>query len=841
MAEDKSDRLLMVVGMGALTLLLVPVFVGLVAVGAAVGAVFDPFDTTPASPLQRVHVVAAVDASGAAEVTTEYQFRGDEAAKIRIDSPADGAVDAVTLDGDPVRTASDMTTFDADGTTATVVSSLRGTVERTTAVAMVRFGLWRQTGQGDQRDPLVPIDVTLHLPAGATPLTDDGAPRSRWFGISDVHVSRVGTTYRVTGRMHPERNVTVVLVTAPGAFPAVPAADAVQPGSRRVDRTFAAVQRADDAYFAAAAAARRRRTLLIDGYWWLLGAEAVLPLAVALLGAARGIRQRRVAAAAAPDRLEEPPDQLDPALVALLDQGGNALGARSVAATLCDLTMRGAVEVDHTTSVDFRARPAARPPTGLSAAEGALLDELTRVALTTADGWVHSPLPLVRGGTWWRVYRRDVVRRGKALGLLRRRFPSGIFVVSVGALLLTSGPLWGTSPQRAVIAWVVALCLLALSALGGFRLTGEGLASRARWRAFGTHLGESVGLRASSVPGVVVWGPNLTAAAALGIAGPAIAACSGGGGDVNATEPMPPPATPPSTPTRVGAVGPVLAVLGLCLGGGLAAQRQTPTPTPTAPIPDRPAVTCAVGSRTDARIRLLADGGSQASLVGADLSCQDLHGLRFTQADLSGADLRNADLQASELGQVDLVGADLRGADLRRAGFGQADLTGADLTGADLRAADFIQATLYKAVLRKVRARGAKFGQATMSLADLRGADLTEADFGQTHLVRVDASGATFTRADLTQADLGESDFTGARFARADLGVSAASAAVFDGADLTDAKWVDILRRAGADLHGATGLPRSQTKAWLGAAGIVAVVLVLLVVIVGRSRMLSSR
>lgn len=92
------------------------------------------------------------------------------------------------------------------------------------------------------------------------------------------------------------------------------------------------------------------------------------------------------------------------------------------------------------------------------------------------------------------------------------------------------------------------------------------------------------------------------------------------------------------------------------------------------------------GGDSDLEIRA---GGS---LIGADLSDQDLSGrdlagANLTEADLSGADLSNTDLRGARLikanlSNTDLSNADLRGANLTGVVVGGTNFSGANLTGA---------------------------------------------------------------------------------------------------------------------------------------------------------------
>lgn len=767
-----------------------------------------PTRTDRVSPFDRIKIEATIDASGNATVTSTYSLSSNGPEPLRIDAPPGGSIQSLDIDDNPQRAGSATTDVTIDGPNSVVHADLVGVVERTNESASVHLGLWRQTRHAILSDPLIALDLTVHLPSGAEP---DGAVR--WFGVDGTKQTTRSGELHLTGWVHPQRNATMLFTTSSDAFSPVPATQVVQAGSARTDHVYDSIQRHDALLFAKAAATRRHQDQFAIGYWVLVGLEIAVPLLIAGLGAWRAAARRRRADASAPPTLAEPPGSPSPDLVALIDRGGNDLGAAALAATVLDLIRRDAIELDHATSTQYRIRPAPVEPTGLTDAEHVVLDELTRVALEDTEGWAESPVALVRQGAWWRQYRHDVARRARSQGLVTHRFPRGIFVTSVVALLISTAPLWGSSPVAAAGATIVAMCLVALSALGGFRLSDAGLAARARWRAFGRHLDGNLELGNASAPAVTVWGPHLVGAAALGFAKTAIAELS----DDEA---------PKARPATV--VGALIIVLGLAVtlvDSGVAHAAD--------PI-------CPGGLKTDVRAQFTEGSVRRDEAANLDLRCQDLHGMSFIQADLHGLDLSGANLRDAEFGQATMQGTVLTGADLRAASFGQADLTDAVLTGADLRATDFIQTTLVRAVLRDTKARGAKFGQATMTLADLRGIDATEADFGQTTLVRVDASGATFDRASFTQTEIGETDFTGSRLVGAELDVTGASGSVFSRADLTDATSVDTLRSAGADLDQVVGLPRSHAGPWLIAGGVMAVVLALLIVIVLRSRALAQ-
>ena len=84
------------------------------------------------------------------------------------------------------------------------------------------------------------------------------------------------------------------------------------------------------------------------------------------------------------------------------------------------------------------------------------------------------------------------------------------------------------------------------------------------------------------------------------------------------------------------------------------------------------------------------------SLVGADLTSENLAG-----ANLKGANLRCINLVGANLRGADLAGANLAGANLERADLKGANLEGANLKGADLRGANLKDANVKNTILDK--------------------------------------------------------------------------------------------------------------------------------------------
>lgn len=780
----------------------------------------SPTRRDQATPFTSLDVRAEIDDVGSADVVFNYTMVGDGVAKLRIDQPADGKITSIEVNGDSVSPDPSMTTVDVVGKRATVHMSMRGLVVRTKNAAELRLPIWRQTGQGDQRDALLPLHVTVQLPSALDARPSAHPNASRWLGARDVQEKRGARTVTMSGEFHAERNVTGIVALPSQMFPSVPLSYTYQPGSKREERVYDAVGRQNDKYFAQSDKTQRREDLLAAGYWAFIGLEIAIPLLVAALGAMRFARRRHAVNANAPEILHEPPTAPTPDVAALIVAGGNRLGAQAVAASVLDLISRDVLTMEHITSERFRLRPAVDASVAVSPAERALVDQLTMLNANQSDGWLDSPLPLVRQGAWWNAYRRAVVRAAKHDGYLTRRFPRPLFVFSVIALVITSLPLWRGSPVLAAGALIVAMLLLALSAFGGNRLTDQGLTAQASWQAFGKFAQTSVGLSDAFVPGVVVWGHHLVAAAALGTCEAAIASLSTAKVVKDAR------GTASITASLM-----ILAAVTFTIFGLRVAQSGAAS---------APAI-CPDGVHATFRTQLNGALPRTHKLVGANLRCEDLQNLNFSQLDLTGSDLRGADLRGADFTQADLVDAKLQGVDARVATFGQATMTHVNLQGAKLQGAKFVQAKLVGADMRHAKLQNADFGQAEMGLVDLRDADATGASFGQTNLVRVDGSAATFDRATFTQADIGESDFTGASFVAASLDVVSATASVFTDANLTDAQSIATLRSSGADLEGAVKPTDGGIDiGWLIAGGVVVVVGIVLIAIVARSRSLRA-
>jgi hypothetical protein len=199
--------------------------------------------------------------------------------------------------------------------------------------------------------------------------------------------------------------------------------------------------------------------------------------------------------------------------VSLLRAEGQDIGAEASAATILDLAQRHVLAIEAISGERYTLTVKGSSD---RRGEAALV-----AALGAASPVTGPPLPIRREGEWWKAVRRDVVAIGRDAGLLRRRYPSGLFLSAVVALAITTIPLYARSPEALVAGFVVATILSAIPFVGGFVLTAAGHRERARWEAYCRHLAGG-DLGDVPAPGVIVWESALVYAAALGIADAAI-------------------------------------------------------------------------------------------------------------------------------------------------------------------------------------------------------------------------------------------------------------------------------------------------------------------------------
>jgi hypothetical protein len=460
-----------------------------------------------------VELTGVIEPDGATTMHQSVAFPSDDGGTLRLAAPTLGSVDGVRVDGSPRSAGGERVDVDPRGSAPQVDWVVRGAVERYADAAIVTLPVWTPPKGASGDDLRVPVSGTLQL--AAPPIGP-----VRWHGASPATVSVDGMNVRFTG---------VIGTTTPSELTfllpstAVPAAPLLAGGTRAA--SFESGQASADAADARIAKDleddRDREDLEANLYWTAVGFEIAIPFLVTLIVLLGAARVRRRAGHGVPDELSDPPSDLAPAAVALLHAEGTDIGAAAVAATILDLHQRGALLIEGLSGERYTVRVV-----GSSGRAGEA--SLLRAIAAAGAPVTGPPLPIAANGDWWRSMRRDVVAISRDAGLLRRRYPSGLFISAVIALALTTLPLYARSPETIVAGIVVATILAAIPFVGGYVLTGPGHRERARWEAYRRHLAGG-DLADVGAPGVIIWGTSLVYAAALGVATTAVADLSPAG------------------------------------------------------------------------------------------------------------------------------------------------------------------------------------------------------------------------------------------------------------------------------------------------------------------------
>ena len=466
---------------------------------------------------ESVTFAADVAGDGTIAVHTVVHFAGDGGV-VGLRAPLLATVDSVTVNGG-------LRSDTANGYTAQlgvpfpdgdVTFRVVGAVERYEDIAVVTIPVWARPGDARRTDPRVRVRGDVRLPAA--PVAD-----AHWHDATPRRTTTDDAVVHLDGEVAMWHDSDLVVAVPADAFPAL----AVLPGGPRleyftsrqahddrVDEQFASVLDNDD----------RRADRFAALYWLAVAVEIAVPVLVVVWRVARRGATWVRATRDVPDRVSDPPGREAPAVVALLHNDGHDIGGEAVAATVLDLADRKVIGLDGITS-DRYVLHVGEPARGLTPGEGALLGRLRADA---TDGDITGPpLAVARGGQWWATFRRDTLRQATTAGLVRRRYPSGLFITSVVLLTLTTLPLWARSPEAAVAGLVVGSVFVMLPFVGGYVLSPNGMTARARWDAFGRHARESSEIADAGPPAIVVWGPHLTYGAALGGAPHAVDALGG--------------------------------------------------------------------------------------------------------------------------------------------------------------------------------------------------------------------------------------------------------------------------------------------------------------------------
>ena len=465
--------------------------------------------TRPERTLRIEHITSSgsVRPDGVAMRAT-IAYPSDDGGPLRLGAPTLGTVTEVQLNGSPRSASGERVDIDPTGTTADVEWLVAGAVENYADGVIVTLPIWTPPDGVSDDDFRVAVDGELLLPAPP-------AGPVHWHGAAPADVTLDGTKLRFVGEIATTDESELTFLLPAGSLPGAP----VLPGASRVssfENRQAGEDEADARIAEELADDARREDLEANLYWGLVALEIAIPFLITLIALLRTASVRRRATGDVPSELSDQPSDLAPAVVSLLHADAKDIGADAVAATILHLVQRKVITIEALSGERYLLKVTGGAE--LLPGESGLLAELPRDDSGAITG---PPLPIDRRGEWWRALRSDVEGSRAAAELLRRRYPSGLFLSAVVALAITTAPLYARSPEALVAGVVVATILAAIPFVGGFVLTGAGHRERARWEAYRRHLA-SADLGDVPAAGVVVWESALVYGAALGVAGAAI-------------------------------------------------------------------------------------------------------------------------------------------------------------------------------------------------------------------------------------------------------------------------------------------------------------------------------
>lgn len=236
----------------------------------------------------------------------------------------------------------------------------------------------------------------------------------------------------------------------------------------------------------------------------------------------RARRLRRAGLGPVDPTATEPPEDVDPDVVAMLTatSSGTVATREAVAADLLGLVERRTVRMESLDSRRFQLRIPAGAR-GTTVAEQTILTALRpqgQAGVTTEllgpPLWGSGPHP------WLDRLERDVRARARRAGFLARALPPTVFVPAVLLVPLTA--LFGSGEDDRVVgvgvaALVVALAFAAVVAVTSpLALTPRGAAVRRRARGFARSVTETGVMKGLGAPAVLTRGPRFVYAVAAG-------------------------------------------------------------------------------------------------------------------------------------------------------------------------------------------------------------------------------------------------------------------------------------------------------------------------------------
>jgi len=466
---------------------------------------------TRGSQLDAVALEVVVLPDGVALMTMEATFADDDGGVLPVPRPIGATAVNVTVDGEPVEgvPSGEALNVEVEGRIAVARLALTGTANAYPDITTLEIPVLMSPSDATRQDPPVAVSGTITLPEGSGPGLE-----AQWNQGLDREVEVERRVISFEGESPIWTSSSMAISGRPGILRDVP------PDDRPNQAIWAAEQAQAEEVTEQLESTLDSQDLQAQiGEWAIVG----VGVGVSLLMVFQFIRyntsearDRRRRAASFPEHLVEPPDDLPPALVALVDADGRRVDREGVAGTLLDLAHRRIVGLDGYADQQLVLRlPDA--DADLSPAEANVVDALR----TEHPGREITGPPVWGEGkpTWWRRYRHAVLHDARSRGLIRRRFRVLYVGPFAAGIICATWPFWATDHIWLVPLLAVGLGLVLFVPMGGgFQTTEAGFAAACRWRAFARYAEDHGNLRDVGAPGVVVWGPYLTYGAVLGVA-----------------------------------------------------------------------------------------------------------------------------------------------------------------------------------------------------------------------------------------------------------------------------------------------------------------------------------
>lgn len=501
---------------------------GLLVVILAVGVAGcrDPAASPRQSRLERIDLAATVQPDGTVTVEQRATFVDAAGGIVAVPVVAGLAeIVALTVDGRETTVVPGGTEIRVAAPTATLAYTVRRAVESWTDLTVLRLAVHEDASDASRQDPEVAFHgrITLPEPAAA------GEVLAHWHTALDRQVSVDGRSVTLDGEVPAWAGSEVAIGFAPGSVqPASEDAPALVHSTPHRSAFEAAQAIQDDADRSLEETLDEQAALatLVKPIFLGLAAAVVLVVVVSTQRVRHRERRRRAALDDdVPDVLTEAPRGESPAVAALLLDPRLRPGPEAVAGTVLALVERGVLGLDGITSEEFVLRVPQEPP-DVSPVEGAVLAALPAGELRGPPLWPRPPDGL------WPAFRRAAVAEARAAGLVERALKGSVFATYASVFFACSWPLWVDESRWFLVPVVtIAGFILALPVFSHLTLTDRGVERRARWLAFRRHLGDNDSLRQAGAPGIALWGSDLTAAAALGVAAPTVRALAPSDGD----------------------------------------------------------------------------------------------------------------------------------------------------------------------------------------------------------------------------------------------------------------------------------------------------------------------